>query len=134
MKNKMKKQEADLQKACVQWFGMQYPHYKELLHHSPNGGYRNKKTRITKKGTITYSPEGAKFKAMGTKDGFPDLFLYVPNKKFHGFAIEMKYGKNDLSKNQMTMLSLLWKQGYNTEVINNKEEFIKVINDYLKDI
>ena len=47
------------------------------IHHSPNGGKRNAR-------------EAAKFKRMGTRSGFPDLFLAYPNKQYAGLFIELK--------------------------------------------
>ena len=73
----MKHTENELQKACVNWFSYQYPEYALLLHHSPNGGRRDKIT-------------GALFKAMGTRAGFPDLMLLLPNKSHPYLCIELK--------------------------------------------
>lgn len=60
--------EENMQIACARWFGLQYPRYAQLLHHSPNGGRRN-------------YIEAARFKAMGTKAGFPDFVLFHPSTK-----------------------------------------------------
>ena len=127
----MKRDEAEIQKACVNWFNAQYSKYADLLHHSPNGGKRNTKTVIRKGVPITYSPEAAKFKAMGTKAGFPDLFLYVPKGKYHGLAIEMKSEKGATQKSQSKMLLLLWDKGYSTHICFSTKEFIEIINEYM---
>ncbi len=75
----MRHEEEALQMQCVKWFEMSYPAFKGLLHHSPNGGKRNLR-------------EAARFKAMGTRAGFPDLALLVPRRGRYGLFVEMKSG------------------------------------------
>lgn len=74
--------EEDMQVECVKWFGYQYPQYFVLLHHSPNGGYRN-------------SREAGRFKAMGTRAGFPDLVLLFHVKATMRFFFELKAPKGE---------------------------------------
>jgi len=114
----MRHDEDNLQIACVRWFAMQYPHYAELLHHSPNGGRRNLR-------------EAARFKAMGTKAGFPDLFLAVASQGYHGLFVEMKSEKGRQSEAQKQWQHSVEWQCYRYEVCRNIEEFIDVINNYL---
>lgn len=67
------------QLALMCWAALNLKLYPDLkwLHHSPNGGFRDKR-------------EGAKFKAMGVKRGFPDLELLVKRGKFSGLLVELK--------------------------------------------
>lgn len=67
------------QLAVMQWCALSFNLYPALrwLHHSPNGGFRNKR-------------EAGKLKAMGVKRGFPDLTLLVPRGIYHGLFIELK--------------------------------------------
>ena len=113
--------EDDLQISCVRWFEYQYPQVSMLLHHSPNGGARN---------IIT----GARFKKMGTRAGFPDLFLCIARRGFHGLFIEMKtMNKNSRqSEHQKEMEKLLEGQGYKYFVCRSLEMFQKIIIWYLK--
>lgn len=104
--------------AYVRWFGLQYPELSPLLHHSPNGGKRNAR-------------EAARFKAMGTRAGFPDLFLAVPSNGSHGLFIELKSDKGRLTDNQQAYLTILQRQGYAVAVVRTLEDFMKTINEYL---
>jgi hypothetical protein len=113
----MKFAEDTLQINCVIWFKLQYP--KLLIHHSPNGGKRDAR-------------EAARFKTMGTVSGFPDLFIPIAKHGFHGLFIEMKAGSNKLTKNQHNVISILKESGYKCEVCYNLDEFMKVVNEYLK--
>lgn len=91
----------------------------DYIHHSPNGGVRNR-------------AEGAKFKAMGVKAGYPDLIIDIAAKGFHGLRIELKKelgGK--VSKVQNERLALLSKQGYKAVVCRGFDEAIKTISDYV---
>lgn len=70
-----------------------------LLHSIPNGGKRDKATA----GII---------KAEGVLDGIPDLFLPVARQGYHGFYLEMKTEKGDLSPDQKIIIPHLQEQGY----------------------
>ena len=120
----MKHLEEDLQIKCVNWFNLQHPDM--ILHHSPNGGKRNAR-------------EAARFKAMGTLSGFPDLFLakikfidlgdgfeFVP-----GLFIELKSEKGTLTENQKKIHKQLEKEGYHVAVCRTFEEFVRIIENYL---
>jgi len=113
--------EDNLQMQCVTWMQLQYPQWAQLLHHSPNGGARSK-------------VEGAIFKKMGTRAGFPDLFLYVPTAEAHGLAIEMKTTEKGSrqSDNQKHWQRILTEQGYQYTVCRTVEEFQQTIKQYLK--
>lgn len=112
----MKREEENLQIACVRWFRYQYPNI--IIHHSPNGGLRN-------------AIEASKFKGMGVTAGFPDLFIPVPNKKSHGLFIELKSSTGKLSEKQADIIQRLVNSGYTVVVVNKLEFFIKFVNDYM---
>jgi len=127
----MRQDEHELQKACVNWFGYQYPHLKDLLIAIPNGGKRHVKT-------------AAKLKAEGVKAGVPDLFLAAPvgykveanGRKIiehlsAGFWIEMKTEKGVIRDSQQKYLDRLSEFGYSTVVCRSFEEFTKSIETYL---
>lgn len=113
--------EDDLQQDVLE--ESQYIKYKNrpvsnYLHHSPNGGFRNKK-------------EAARFKKMGTKKGFPDLFLFIANDVFKGLFIEMKSGSNTLTEEQKDMHRLLAEEGYKVVTCYTVKGAINAIKDYL---
>ena len=114
------------------------------VHHSPNGGERASKVGANGK---RYSPEGQKLKAMGTKAGFPDLFVFKPMNGFHGLFVELKKPKkgkyleliinNEKPKgsqaedSQVSMISNLNKQGYIAVVAYGHDPAVSIIKDYL---
>lgn len=111
--------EHDLQVHCVNWFRYVYPQYAQLLMAIPNGGYR---MRLT----------AAKMRAEGQVAGVPDLFLAVGRNGKHGLWIEMKNGKaGRVSDKQTEMMERLCKEGYACCVARSKEDFEKIIQDYL---
>lgn len=114
----MKHEEENLQIQCVRWFSIQYPQLAILLHHSPNGGRRT-------------PLEGAKFKKMGTRAGFPDLFLYFPNAKYHGLCVELKSRKGVQQSTQKAMQLALEFAGYKYVIVRTFESFIETIKGYL---
>ena len=108
--------EDNFQKACVRWFKLQYP--KVLIHHSPNGGKRNAR-------------EAAKFKAMGTRAGHPDLVIYRRNASYVGLAIELKVGTNKTTENQDAFLAELTANGWYCTVVYKMDVFIQTVKDYM---
>lgn len=117
----MKHEEDDLQIACVRWFSMQYPQYAPLLHHSPNGGRRNLR-------------EAARFKAMDTKAGFPDLFFCHPSGCCHGLFIEFKTAKGRQSEAQKQWEAECTRIWYAYEVVRSFDEFVELMNKYIGNI
>lgn len=101
----------------------------DYLHHSPNGGKRHITT-------------ATRFKAMGTKAGFPDLFLFIPCGGYHGLFIELKAPKGKtkdgktrqagkVSDLQQTMIDRLNAQGYKAVVAYGATGAIDEIKAYL---
>lgn len=121
------KAEDNAQKAVMMWLGWQKWQGEKLanfVHHSPNGGARS-------------GAEGANFKRMGTKAGFPDLFLFIANGGYHGLFIELKRPKTatheqgKLEPSQQMMLERLSGQGYKAVVCYGYDETVQTIKDYL---
>lgn len=106
-----------MQIQCVKWFNIQYPEYAMLLHSSPNGGKRNAR-------------EAGRFKAMGTKAGFPDLFLCVPNAEAHGLFVELKTPAGRQTTAQVAWQEASRKQGYEYAVCRSIDDFISCVSDY----
>lgn len=88
------------------------------VHHSPNGGVRDAR-------------EGAKFKAMGTSAGWPDLILPYARKGYHGLLIEVKPVKGgELTELQKEWGAHLIKEGYAWYEARGAEEVLKIVFDY----
>ncbi len=117
-----KHEEDNLQMNCVQWFNLCYPKLIKALHHSPNGGKRN-------------AIEGARFKRMGVRAGFPDLALYYPTEECYVLFIEMKTtSKSSTQKvNQKEYEEYLNSKGYKYVICRSFDEFRQIIKDHLKD-
>ncbi len=110
--------EDNLQIACVRWFSCQHPNLERLLHHSPNGGFRNAR-------------EAGRFKAMGTRAGFPDLVLMLPRGGFGSLCIEMKSPTGTLSTAQKEWQRQAEYAGNKYTVCRSIDEFTQIINRYL---
>jgi len=113
--------EDKIQEACVMWFDLQYPQISRLLHHSPNGGKRDAR-------------EGARFKKMGTRAGFPDLLLLYPSGNYHALLIEIKTEEKNSrqTESQKDYQKLAESYGYKYAICRSLTEFIQLINGYLK--
>lgn len=132
----MKKHEDSIQRAVMTWARWQTlapiginGKLSHFIHHSPNGGYRSKS-------------EGRNFKLMGTKAGFPDLFLFIPKGGYHGLFVELKTPKGktkngktrqagQVSDLQQTMINRLNTQGYKAVVCYGYDEAVQAIKEYL---
>ena len=120
----MREEEHNIQCACVRWFNLQWPQYRGLLFAVPNGGARNKAT-------------AGKLKAEGVVAGVADLILLVPFLQecvqyFNGLCIEMKTSKGKQSQEQKDWECKVMEQGYEYRVIRSLDEFIEVVDSYLK--
>lgn len=115
----MRHLEDKLQIACVRWFGYQWNEYSQLLHHSPNGGYRT-------------ATEGAKFKAMGVRAGFADLVLLLPRGGYHALFIELKTPRGRQTPLQAKWQAAIEKQGYKYVICRTFDEFRLIINEYIR--
>lgn len=105
-----KHHEDKIQIACVRWFSMAYPKLKMLLHHSPNGGWREART-------------AAIFEYMGVRRGFPDLMLLIAKHGYHGLFIELKAKDGRQSGSQKEYEKLLKEQGYEYVLLKAKDAY-----------
>jgi hypothetical protein len=126
--------EHDEQAAVINWAQFLTGQYPELglLFAIPNGAklpYFEARSRSGKK--YRWSPEAEKLKAEGLKPGVPDLFLPVARKGYNGLFIELKYGRNKPSEQQVAYLDALSAQGYLAVVCWGAEEAIETITEYL---
>lgn len=128
--------EDSIQKAVMTWARWQPLAFigikgklSDFIHHSPNGGYRSGR-------------EGKNFRLMGTKAGFPDLFVFIPKEGYHGLFIELKTPKGktadgkthragEVSDNQEMMIDRLNTVGYKAVVCYGYDETITAIKEYL---
>ncbi len=119
----MRDRESQEQQALIRWAEMQKATYPELelLHHIPNGGYRNIAT-------------AKRLKREGVKAGVPDLCLPAPKGKWHGLYIEMKAERGKVSGNQKWWIEKLQQQGYYVTVCYGWEEAKETILRYLKGV
>ena len=117
----MKRGETTEQIALFNW-AMRSTHVLpclSLMYHVPNEGKRT---------------NGPVLKAMGMKNGVPDVCLPVASHNFHGLYLEMKYGNNKPTKAQEEYMAALQQQGYKTVVCYGAEEAKTEIMDYLQRI
>lgn len=108
------------------WAALNFNKYPELkwLHHSPNGGFRNKR-------------EAGKLKAMGVKRGFPDLTLLVRRGPYSGLLIELKTPERKkqkdggASQDQLNWGEHLHKEGFGFCVCYGWQDAVAVLENYL---
>lgn len=111
--------ETSVQIAVMDWVRAQGESVSNYVFHIANESPR----------TVIY---GALLKKMGMRAGVSDLFIAIPTQKYHGAWIEIKQGKNKLTKSQKYFLESMSKKDYYTAVTYGVDETIKVINNYLR--
>lgn len=84
------------------------------FHHSPNGGHRSKR-------------EGAVFRGMGVRPGFPDLIYPAPVGGYSGVAFELKTASGRLSDEQRDWLAWLECQGYRVAAPRSVGELLTIV-------
>lgn len=114
----MRSQESILQSECVKWFRYAYAPYKKRLFAIPNGGSRNKLEAIN-------------LQKEGVLAGVGDLFLMAANHGYNGLFIEMKFGRNTQSINQMDFEKECIDAGYKYVLCYTFDEFRNAIIEYL---
>lgn len=97
--------------------------------HFPAGEKREKVTRIRKGRTVTFSPAGARLKAMGLKPGWPDYQLIMPNGQ--AAFIELKVGDNGLSDDQIAVRASLIECGCGYAVCRSLDEVDATLSRWL---
>ena len=110
----MKTLESKLQIECVKGFRYQYT--KEIIFAVPNGGYR--------KGF-----GGEILRREGVLSGVSDLIIISKNKVIF---IEMKYGTNKQSPNQITFQEKVESLGFKYYLCNSFDEFKQICKNELK--
>ncbi len=111
--------ERQIQIQCVSWFRMRYPEASKVFFAVPNGSARN--------------PWTAKnLKDEGVLSGAPDLLLLIPKKGYAGLCIEMKKPGGRWSEAQKAFKTAVEAFKYKYVVIYSREEFERVITDYLE--
>ena len=124
----MKNEESKIQQACIKWFDLQYPEYSQILFAIPNGGKRS---------VITASI----MKKEGVRRGVLDIFFAkekirtlsgVICNEYYGLFIEIKTKEGKLSKEQKEFIKKVEAEGFKCEICRSLDEFIKIINDYIK--
>lgn len=110
--------ESQLQRACVQWFGLQFPDIRPLFFAVPNGGTRR---RI----------EAAMMKAEGITAGVADIVMLYPNNAYHGLCIEFKTEKGRQSDAQKLFQQKVERAGYRYIVIRDIDSFIREVKAYI---
>ena len=116
-----KQSEHSEQVALFNWARMNEGKYPELanMFAIANGGHR-------------HFLVGKKLKAEGVKKGGLDVFFGSPSGKYSGLFIEMKFGKNRLTKEQKEWIDRLTQAGYKCAVCYSFEEARDNILNYLK--
>ncbi len=105
-----------LQSQCVKWLRLQYPN--ELIFAIPNGGTRN-------------ILEAVKLKQTGVLSGVADVFIALPNGKYHGLFVEFKVGKNKQTTTQREFEKIIKSKGYEYKVAYSLDEFIDIVTIYI---
>jgi hypothetical protein len=113
-----------LQKACVKWFRYQYPEYRLLFMKINNDLPINDKDLRIK----IYN----RLKEEGLLEGAPDHFLAVGNSIYNGLFIEFKWDKDRLRKKQVDVIRSLEEGNYRCVVVRSLDEFIEIVDEYLR--
>lgn len=109
--------EARLQSNCYLWFWNNYPMYRGLLFHVPNGGSRN-------------AIEAGKLKAMGVTPGIPDM-IFLHKAKAYFFEFKEPGGKGRVSPSQKKIHEILGLHLFEVWLIESEAAFKDVIHDIL---
>ena len=121
--------ESGHQRAVFCWAALNVARYPELkwLHHIPNGGSRGDDAN-------SRAIRGGALKAEGVKTGVSDLCLPAKRGQFSGLYIEMKKpGKlKTESDDQKKFGAFVKSQGFGYVCVDNWEDAVKVIEEYLQ--
>jgi hypothetical protein len=122
--------EHDEQTILMQWAKYHEGMYPQLkwLHSIPNGAKlpwsRNAKGE-------RYSRQATILKQEGLKKGIPDTFLPYPNGAYCGCYLELKYGTNTASDEQIEFANYANNHGYLCAICYGSAEAIAIIESYL---
>lgn len=120
-RSKPKNEEHKIQCSCIRYFRLKYPKFKNMLFAVPNAARRSARN-------------GAYMKDEGMLPGVADLILLKSNRFYGGLCLELKTEKGKQSKSQKDWQKDAEANGAKYVVIRSLDEFIKVVDDYLKDI
>lgn len=109
--------------ALMDWIRMQ-PNIHKYAIHIANERYLNVKDN-PKLWAV-----GSKLKKMGVKKGVPDFFFACPKGEYHGLWLELKAGKNKVTKEQQDFLTLMTKVGYLAVCVTGCDPAIAFIKEY----
>lgn len=108
----------------LSYWGNKYPDIAEILrwvYHCPNAKYVCQASMLTKLGgeavAKANAAAGYRVKLLGVKPGVWDLHLPMDNGEYRGLFIEMKYGVNKLSPDQIEFQDFVNKWGPKTKMI-----------------
>ncbi len=104
----------------------QYPNLKYIFA-IPNGAALAARSTKGKR----FSLQASKLKAEGMRRGVPDVCVPIPRGKYHGLWIEMKFGRNGLTQEQLDFLVALEIMGHKTCTCYGADEAKAVIRGYL---
>lgn len=121
IRNKPKDEEHKLQVSMVNWFRLQYPSMRHNLFAVPNGGRRDAAT-------------GRRLKDEGVLAGVSDLILLKSNQHYGALLIETKTKKGTQRESQKEWESKITADGYKYVVVRSLDDFINVVDNYLKDV
>jgi len=101
-----------------QWLSISYPHVRRVTFAIPNGGGRDIR-------------EAVNLKKQGVSPGVFDIFISVARNGFHGLYIELKVGRNKLTKEQKIFQEEVSRENYATKVCYSFESVKEAVEDYL---
>lgn len=105
------------QKQFIEWFKL--THRDKLINADVGGVW-----------TKNYA-QAMKNRLLGHSNGYPDIFIPEPNKKYHGLFIEMKRVKGgSCSPEQKGWIDALNKRGYKVIVCYGMDDAIKAVEEY----
>jgi hypothetical protein len=111
--------ESAMQRACVEWFRLQYHHLGRMIFAVPNGGHRNAR-------------EAAIMKAEGVTAGVADVILLIGNGTYNCLCIEFKTEKGKQTKLQKEWQKEAENAGNKYVICRSIDNFIHEIKNYLK--
>lgn len=116
-----RRSEATEQITVISWCNQAAQYFPELrfIYHVPNGGSRNK-------------AEAANLKAEGVKAGVPDLMFPFPHGAYIGLVVEMKFGSNRESEDQIEWLQALQAAGHCVAVCYSSRTALDLIERYIR--
>lgn len=114
----MRHAESNIQRSCVRWFRLQYPHYAKLLFAVGNGGVRSK-------------TEAAIMNGEGVLAGVADLIFLKGNGTYSALCIEMKSATGTLNRNQREWRDVVELHGSKYVVCRDIYEFKEAVDSYL---